>query len=225
MRGSTGLTGDVEIQKLSEEVAERVKARLIGKEAAAGMMIPVGISGRHLHLTREVLEGLFGRGYELTKLRDLSQPGEFAANETVTIIGPRGRAVEGVRLLGPTRKYTQVELARSDGLRLGLELPVRKTGDLSGTPGLTVVGPRGTVVLKEGAIRPTRHIHMAKPDGARYGLSDGQKVRVRVGGPSGLIFDNVLVRVSDRYALDFHLDTDDANAAGLNTGDLVEILV
>ena len=218
------MAGDVEIQKLSEEVAQRVKARLIGREATAGRMIPVGISGRHMHLTRDVLESLFGKGYELTKLRDLSQPGEFAAHETVTVVGPKGRAIEGVRLLGPTRAYTQLELARSDGLRLGIDLPIRKTGDLAGTPGLTVIGPSGTVVLTEGAIRATRHIHMAEADGARFGLKDGQSVKVRVGGPSGLTFDNVVVRVSDRYALDFHLDTDDANAAGLQTGDLVEII-
>ncbi len=218
------MADDVEIQKLSEEVAQRVKARLIGRDTSGKRLIPVGVSGRHLHLTREVLEQLYGKGYELTRLRDLSQPAEFAANETVTIVGPRGRAIEGVRILGPPRKYTQVELARSDGLRLGTDLPIRKTGDVAGTPGLTVVGPAGTVILKEGAIRATRHIHMTVADGARLGLTDGQVVRVKVGGPSGLTFDNVVVRVDDRYALDFHLDTDDANAAGLQTGDLVEIL-
>jgi putative phosphotransacetylase len=218
------LTGETDIQKLSEEVAQRVKARLIGREASGKRLVPVGISGRHIHLTREALEELFGRGHELAKLRDLSQPGEFAASETVTIVGPRGRAIEGVRILGPPRKYTQAELSRSDGLRLGIELPIRKTGDLAGTPGLTVIGPHGTVVLREGAIRATRHIHMATADGARFGLTDGQVVRVRVGGPASLTFDNVEVRVGEIYALDFHVDTDDANAAGLQTGDLVEIV-
>jgi putative phosphotransacetylase len=218
------LADDVEIQKLSQEVAQRVKARLVGRDMSGKRMIPVGISGRHLHLTREVLEQLYGKGYELTRLRDLSQPAEFAANETVTVVGPKGRAIEGVRILGPPRKYTQVELAGSDGIRLGIDLPIRKTGDVAGTPGLTVVGPAGTVILREGAIRATRHIHMTVIDGARFGFTDGQAVRVRVEGPSGLTFDNVVVRVNDRYALDFHLDTDDANAAGLQTGDLVEIL-
>ncbi len=218
------MADDVEIQKLSEEVAQRVKARLIAKDISGKSMIPVGISGRHIHLTREVLEQLYGKGYQLTRLRDLSQPAEFAANETVTVVGPKGRAIEGVRILGPPRKYTQVELARSDGIRLGIDLPIRKTGDIAGTPGLTVVGPAGTVILREGAIRATRHIHMTVADGARFGLKDGQAVRVKVGGQAGLTFDNVVVRVSDRYALDFHLDTDDANAAGLQTGDLVEII-
>jgi putative phosphotransacetylase len=218
------LSGDVEIQKLSEVVTQRVKARLIGRDTFSTRQLSVGISGRHLHLTREVLDQLFGRGYELAKLRDLSQPGEFAANETVTIVGPRGRAIEGVRIIGPTRKYTQVELSRSDGIRLGIELPIRKTGDLAGTPGLTIVGPHGTVVLREGAMRANRHIHMTTADGAHFGLTDGQIVKVRVGGPASLTFDNVVVRVSDRYALDFHINTDDANAAGLKTGDLVEIV-
>lgn len=218
------MSGDVEIQKLSEVVTQRVKARLIGRDTSSKRQLSVGISGRHLHLTREVLDQLFGRGYELTKLRDLSQPGEFAANETVTIVGPRGRAIEGVRIIGPTRKYTQAELSRSDGIRLGIELPIRKTGDLAGTPGLTIVGPDGTVVLREGAMRASRHIHMTTADGARFGLTDGQIVKVRVGGPASLTFDNVVVRVSDRYALDFHINTDDANAAGLKTGDLVEMV-
>lgn len=218
------MSGDVEIHKLSEVVTQRVKARLIGRDISSKRQLSVGISGRHLHLTREVLDQLFGRGYELTKLRDLSQPGEFAANETVTIVGPPGRAIEGVRIIGPTRKYTQAELSRSDGIRLGIELPIRKTGDLAGTPGLTIVGPHGTVVLREGAMRASRHIHMTAADGARFELADGQIVKVRVGGPASLTFDNVVVRVSDRYALDFHINTDDANAAGLKTGDLVEIV-
>jgi putative phosphotransacetylase len=218
------LAGDTDIQKLSEEVAQRVKARLIGRDTSGKRNIPVGVSGRHMHLTREVLEHLFGKGHELSKMRDLSQPGEFAADETVTIVGPSGHAIERVRVLGPPRGYTQLELARSDGIRLGLDLPIRKTGDVAGTPGLTVVGPKGTVVLAEGAIRATRHIHMTVADGERLGLADGQVVRVRAGGPAGLTLDNVVVRVSDRYALDFHLDTDDANAAGLQTGDLVEIM-
>jgi putative phosphotransacetylase len=218
------LASSADIQKLSAEVAQRVKARLIGRDTSGKRLIPIGVSGRHMHLTREVLEQLFGKGFELTKMRQLSQPSEFAANETVTIVGPSGRVIERVRILGPPRKYTQLELSRSDGLRLGLDLPVRKTGDVAGSPGLTVVGPKGTVILTEGAIRATRHIHMTEADGARFGLTDGQVVKARAGGPAGLTFDNVVVRVNDRYALDFHLDTDDANAAGLQTGDLVEII-
>ena len=213
-----------DIVRISEEVARRVRDRLADSSIRGKNLISVGISGRHIHLTREVLESLFGKGYQLNPYKDLSQPGEFAAKEIVTIVGPAGRAIENVRVLGPMRKFTQIELSRSDGLRLGIDLPIRRTGDLSGTPGLTVVGPRGTVVLKEGAVSATRHIHMTPADADRFGVCDGQIVRARVMGARGLVFDNVLVRVSDRFALDFHLDTDDANAAGLENGSLVEII-
>jgi putative phosphotransacetylase len=228
------LTESLDIGKISDEVAKRVFER-IGQTSPSGIspsgssprgkiLIPVGISGRHIHMTREILETLFGRGHQLAVYRKLSQPGEFAAEEQVTIIGPSGRAIENVRILGPVRKFTQVELSRSDGMRLGIDLPIRRTGDLKGTPGLTVVGPRGTVNLTEGAVSATRHIHMTRQDADRFGLGDGQIVRARVGGERGLVFDNVLIRVSDRFALDFHLDTDDANAAGLENGSLVEIV-
>lgn len=214
-----------DILRISEEVTRRVRERLTDTSPRGKNLISVGISARHIHLTREVLESLFGKGYKLTRDKDLSQPGEFAAKERVAIVGPSGRAMENVRVLGPTRKFTQIELSRSDGLRLGLDLPVRRSGDLSGTPGLTIVGPRGTVVLREGAVSATRHIHMTPADAERFGVVDAQIVRARVKGERGLVFDNVLVRVSDRFALDFHLDTDDANAAGLENGSLVEIIV
>ncbi len=215
---------NLDITRLSDEVARRVQERISPTDLRNRIIVPIGVSGRHIHLTREVLESLFGKGYELTVLRELSQPGEFAANETVTIVGPGGRAIERVRILGPVRPFTQAELARSDGLKLGLDLPVRKTGDIAGTPGITLVGRRGTVVLREGAIRATRHIHMSETDGKRFGLSDGQIVRARSSGPTSVIFENVLVRVSDGFVLDFHLDTDDASAAGLDTGSFVEVM-
>jgi putative phosphotransacetylase len=218
------LVDSPDIARISEEVARRVRDRLTDTSPRGKSLISVGVSGRHIHLTQEVLESLFGKGYRLTVDMELSQPGEYAAKERVTIIGPSGRAIENVRVLGPTRKFTQVELSRSDGLRLGIDLPIRRTGDLSGTPGLTVVGPRGTVNLREGAVSATRHIHMTPADAERLGVCDGQIVRARVTGERGLVFDNVLVRVSDSFALDFHLDTDDANAAGLENGSLVEII-
>ncbi|MFH1311672.1 MAG: phosphate propanoyltransferase [Candidatus Eisenbacteria bacterium] len=214
----------LDIARLSDEVARRVRERIIPTDFRNRIIVPIGVSGRHIHLTREVLESLFGKGHELSVLRDLSQPGEFAANETVTIVGPGGRAIERVRILGPVRPFTQAELSRSDGLKLGLDLPVRRTCDIAGTPGITLVGPRGTVVLKEGAIRATRHIHMSESDAVRFRLSDGQIVRARSTGPASVIFENVLVRVSDSFVLDFHLDTDDASAAGLDTGSFVEVM-
>jgi putative phosphotransacetylase len=218
------LAGSTDISRISDEVARRVRERLAPLSVTDRIIVPVGISNRHLHVTREVVETLFGRGFQLGVLRHLTQPGEFASEQTVTIIGPKGVAIERVRILGPERSFTQVELARSDSIRLGLDLPVRRTGDLAGTPGLTVVGPVGTVILTEGAIRATRHIHMSEVDASRFGLSDGQVVKAQTAGPRAVTFGNVLVRASNRFALDFHLDTDDANAAGLETGSFVEIL-
>jgi putative phosphotransacetylase len=218
------LAESLDIGRISDEVVRRVRDRIGNASPKGRILIPVGISGRHLHLTPEVLESLFGRGYRLEVYRELSQPGEFASQAKVTIVGPSGKTVENVRVLGPPRKFTQVELSRSDGLRLGIDLPIRRTGDLSGTPGLMLVGPKGTVSLSEGAICATRHIHMAPEEAGRFGLHDGQLVRARVTGERGLVFDNVLVRVSERFALDFHLDTDDASAAGLDNGSLVEVI-
>ena len=214
----------VDIERLSDEVTRRVKTRLGPRDLARRILVPIGVSGRHLHLTNEVLESLLGPGYQLTKLRDLSQIGEFAAEETVTIVGPKGKALERVRILGPVRSYTQVELARSDGLRLGLDLPVRKTGDLAGSQGVTIIGPRGTVGLREGAIRATRHIHMNQDDAIRFDLRDGQIVRARTTGTRAVTFENVLVRVGEMFMLDFHLDTDDANAAGVDSGCFAEVI-
>ena len=169
-----------ELENLTKQIVARLERECSLQSLRGRILVPVGVTARHIHLTREVLDALFGKGYELQRLRDLSQPGEFAARETVTIVGPSGRPIENVRLLGPLRSYTQVELARSDGIRLGLDLPIRRTGDLAGTPGLTLIGPRGTVILKQGAIRPTRHIHMTEFDAEKFGLSNGQVVRVKV---------------------------------------------
>lgn len=216
---------DLDIGRLTDEIARRVKARIGQHDLEGKIIIPLGVSGRHLHLTREVLEGLFGKGFELGVDRSLTQVGEFAARETVTLVGSNGRAIERVRLLGPLRRFTQVELARSDGLRLGIDLPVRRTGDLEGTPGVTVVGPAGTVVLREGAIRTTRHVHMSNDDAARFGLRDGQVVRARVAGVRAVTFENVIIRAGDGFVLDFHVDTDDANASGVDTGCFAEIIV
>ena len=216
---------DLDIGKLTDEIARRVRARLGEADLAGRLIVPIGVSARHMHLTREALEALYGAGHQLRVYRNLSQVGEFAAEETVTVVGPRGRALEGVRLLGPTRSFVQIELARSDGLRLGIDLPVRKTGDLRGTPGLTVVGPAGTVVLKEGAIRTTRHIHMSVEDASRFGVRDGQIVRARIAGVRAVVLENVEIRVGERFVLDFHIDTDDANASGADTGGFAEVLV
>ncbi|MGI9951123.1 phosphate propanoyltransferase [Moorellaceae bacterium AZ2] len=187
------------------------------------LAVPVGVSNRHMHMSQADLEVLFGPGYRLKPYRQLSQPGEYAAEETVTIVGPRG-VIEGLRLLGPPREYSQIELALTDGYRLGIRPPVRESGDLEGTPGIAVVGPRGALTLSQGVILAARHIHMDEASACKYGLKDGQRVQVLVPGERGLIFDNVIVRVSPEYRVELHLDTDEANAALLKNGDLVHIL-
>lgn len=184
--------------------------------------IPVGISNRHTHLTPAHIEQLFGKGYELTKLKDLSQPGQFAANEVVTLVGPVG-IIHNVRILGPERPASQVELSITDGYILGLTLSVRQSGDIRGSAPISLIGPQGIVRLNEGAICAMRHIHAHPNQTPELGLTDGQIVSVVTSGERSVVFNNVLVRVSEKYALDFHIDIDEANAAGLIMGDYVEL--
>lgn len=185
--------------------------------------IPVGVSNRHLHLSQADLETLYGTGYQLNILKDLSQPGQYAAKETLTIVGPRG-AIENVRVLGPVRKQTQVEIMRSDCFKLGIQAPLRESGVLGGSSPITIVGPKGAVHVKEGAIVAKRHIHMTPQDAAKYGVSDGQIVSFRTNGERGLVFDNVVCRVNKSYALEAHLDMDEANAADIKNGDGVYLI-
>jgi putative phosphotransacetylase len=185
--------------------------------------VPIGVSARHIHLSKAHIAALFGEGAELTVLKALSQPGQFAANETVEVIGPKGRFPK-VRILGPARPKTQLEISRTDALALGLNPPVRESGDIAGSPGITIVGPKGQVTVEEGVIIAARHIHFHTSEAEAWGIADKQRLRVRVGGERGLIFENVIARVSDSFALDMHIDTDEANAAGVQTGDMGEIL-
>ncbi|MBN1503525.1 MAG: phosphate propanoyltransferase [Candidatus Eisenbacteria bacterium] len=193
-------------------------------KGVASRLVPVAVSARHVHLTRGVLDATYGAGCELTRFRDLSQPGEFSAKETLTVVGPRMHSIQDVRIIGPIREYTQAELSRTDGVALGMELPVRDSGKLEGSAPIVLVGPRGAISLKEGGIRALRHVHAAPEDAERLGVEDGQTVSVRVYGQKGVVFENVLMRVSSSYVLEMHLDTDDANAADVHCGTLVEIL-
>ncbi|MDR6883942.1 phosphate propanoyltransferase [Bacillus sp. 3255] len=185
--------------------------------------VPVGVSARHIHLTQEHVEALFGAGHELTHFKDLSQPGQYAAQETVAIVGPKGR-MEKVRILGPVRPASQIEISRTDAFSLGVHPPVRESGKIEGTPGLRVVGPAGEVELSQGVIVAARHIHFHTSDAEKWGIQDKQLLRVKVNGERPLIFENVIARVSDQFALDMHIDTDEGNAAGVKTGDLAEII-
>jgi propanediol utilization protein len=184
--------------------------------------VPVGVSNRHIHLSQQDLETLFGAGYELTVRNDLSQTGQFAAEETVAIEGPKSSMAK-IRILGPTRKETQIEISRTDSFALGLTPPVRDSGFLEGSPGLTLVGPNGKVDLDKGVIIAQRHIHMTETDAESFGVKDKEMVSVRVGGERGVTFDHVLVRVRNDFVLEMHIDTDEANAAMLGNGQLVEV--
>jgi putative phosphotransacetylase len=186
--------------------------------------IPVGVSNRHIHLTREHTDILFGKGYELQPLKDLSQPGQYACKECLTIIGPSLRPIENVRVLGPLRKDTQVEISRTDSYTLKVKPPVRESGKVAGSAGVTIVGPKGVVTIKEGCIIANRHIHMSLEDGARFGVKDCDYVTVDVNGERRTRFYDVQVRVSDAFRLEMHVDTDDANAAGIGNGAKVHIV-
>ncbi len=185
--------------------------------------IPVGISNRHLHLCRADLDALFGSGYELSKKNDLSQKGEFASNELVTLTGPRG-SIEKVRVLGPLRPETQIEISPTDARRLGVMPPVRLSGDTKGTPGLTIKGPAGEVKMNSGLIIAKRHLH-ANPEQAKVlGLRDGDVISIRALTERPTIFEGVSVRVRPSFEIELHIDVDEANAAMINNGDSVEIV-
>ena len=186
--------------------------------------VSVGLSNKHVHLSEKDINTLFGDGHQLTPMKDLSQPGQFACEEKVDLVGPK-RTIAGVRVLGPARKESQVEISLSDGFTLGINnVPVKGSGSLDGTPGIKLVGPKGEVELKQGVIAAARHIHMHTTDAEKYGLKDKDNVKVKVEGPRGLIFENVLIRVHETFALDFHIDVEEGNAAGLSNGQLVEVI-
>jgi putative phosphotransacetylase len=199
-----------------EDVVRRVVSERLAAPGGGAPALVVNASARHAHLCREDLDRLFGPGYELTVDRELYQPGNFAAKETVTLIGPRSRLISSLRILGPVRSRTQIELAFTDAVSLGYEdVPIRLSGNLDGTPGAYVMGPHGVVELKDGVIRAAMHVHMSPEDAAHYGVGQGDSMKLRVGGDAGVTFERVHVRVHPTYRLEVHMDTDEANACGL----------
>ncbi len=207
-------------------IAELVRKVLEEKQGAGERpdTVPVGVSNRHIHLTRADVDTLFGKGYELTQLKDLSQPGQYACKEVLTIIGPSLRPIENVRVLGPLRSKTQVEISRTDSFTLKVKPPVRESGNVTGSAALTIVGPKGVVTIPEGCIIANRHIHMSPADGEAFGVKDGDTVTIDIDGPRRTRFFDVQVRVSDAFRLEMHIDTDDANAAGIGNGAQVRIV-
>jgi len=211
------------VKKITNIVIEKMNIPSIDK-AKPSKKIVTGVSVKHVHLTDNHIEELFGKGYKLNSLKDLSQPGQYAAKEVVTLVGSRLTALQNTRVLGPPREVSQVELAKTDCISLGVDAPTRISGNISGSAPIVIVGPKGSINLPEGAIRAERHIHMSPQDAKFFNLSDKSYVDIMVSGPRGLTFNNVIVRISPDYKTEFHVDTDDANTCDLVNGSLVEIV-
>ena len=193
------------------------------EEKTGGYQVPVGVSARHIHLTQEHVETLFGEGYRLTKKKDL-MGGQYACNETVTVVGIKLRAIENVRVLGPVRKASQLEISATDAMKLGVAAPIRESGNIAGSAAVAVVGPKGVIYLNEGCIIAKRHIHMAPKDAMAAGVHDGDIVSVKADNERGTVFNHVQIRVDDSFTLEMHIDTDEANASKIATGDTVRII-
>lgn len=195
-----------------------------GDRGSAPNPLVVNVSARHCHLTQAAVEALFGPGHKLTPMKWLYQEGQFAAKETVTLIGPRSRVISNLRILGPCRSLNQVELAFTDAIALGFRIPVRSSGDVGGTPGCMLMGPNGFFEMPEGVIRAMPHVHMHPDDAAWYGVKAGAFMKLRVGGELGLTLDRLLVRVDPSFKLEVHIDTDEGNACGLGPESEVDLL-
>src|SRR5216683_2292447 len=187
------------VEHLVRQTVYRKLGRPLPRTAAAPNPLVVNVSARHCHLTPEAVETLFGIGHQLTVQKWLYQEGQFAAQESLTLIGPRSRVISNLRILGPCRNLNQVELAYTDGVALGFDLPLRLSGDIKGTLGCMLMGPAGFFEMSEGVIRALRHVHMSPQDAAFYGVSAGSQMRLKIGGPCGLILDKMLVRVDERF--------------------------
>jgi putative phosphotransacetylase len=208
------------IEMITRLVLEAIEKK---ENTSNGYMVPIGVSARHIHLTQEHVEILFGEGYQLTKKKEL-MGGQFASNEVVTIVGLKLRAIENVRVLGPVRSKSQVEISATDAIKLGVKAPIRPSGDIKDSAPIAVVGPKGVVYLKEGCIIAKRHIHMSPKDAEAAGVKDGDVVSVKADNERGTIFNHVQIRVDDSFTLEMHIDTDEANAAKIATGQTVTII-
>lgn len=210
-------------EKTIELVTKLVIEAMQKNNTRDGYVVPIGVSARHVHLSKADLETLFGKEYELTKKKEL-MGGQFAADEFVTIVGLKLRAIENVRILGPLRKETQVEISATDAIKLGIKVPIRDSGDTKGSAPIALVGPKGAIYLKEGCIIAKRHIHMSPSDAKAAGVKNGDIVSVKAENDRGTIFNHVSIRVDESFTLEMHIDTDEANAANIITGNTVTII-
>ena len=192
--------------------------------ALAPNPLVVNVSARHCHLTPQAVEALFGKGHSLTPIKWLYQKGQYAAQESVTLIGPRSRVISNLRILGPCRDLNQVELALTDAIALGFEIPIRMSGSIAGTPGCMLMGPNGFLEMKEGVIRAAPHVHMSPDDAAFCEVKPGDFMKLRIGGPCATTFDRMLVRVHADFRLEVHIDTDEGNACALQADTPAELL-
>ncbi|HEL1972461.1 TPA: phosphate propanoyltransferase [Streptococcus suis] len=204
----------IDLQKSNEKETDIESTSEKKKDVFGSQVIPLGVSNRHIHLSQSDADCLFGVGYHFNNLKELSQKGQYAYKECVTIAGPKG-VIEKVRILGPARKDSQVELLKSDCYKLGISAPLRLSGDIDNTPGCTVVGPKGSIQLTKGCIVAKRHIHMNSNDAKHFGVEDKQVVSLEIPGERGGVIHNVVVRVKDSFSLECHLDTEEANALGV----------
>ena len=211
-----------------EHLVRRVLYERLGRKpphvALAPNPLVVNVSARHCHLTPVAAEALFGQGRTLTPMKWLYQKGQYAAQEMVTLIGPRSRVISNLRILGPCRELNQVELALTDAIALGFEIPIRQSGNIAGTPGCMLMGPNGFFEMKEGVIRAAPHVHMSPDDATFYGVKQGDYMKLRIGGPCATVFDRLLVRVHADFRLEVHIDTDEGNACALQSDTPVELL-
>lgn len=223
----TQVAGDITreaVERLVREQVYREMGLAVPRSVFAPNPLVVNVSARHCHLTPCAVEALFGSGYELTPSKWLYQDGYFAAQETVTLVGPRSRVISNLRILGPCRDINQVELAGSDAIALGFDLPVRISGNVKGTPGGMLMGPQGFFEMSEGIIRAAPHVHMSPADARFYGVNNGEIMALRVGGPLPLEFGSIEVRVADGIKLEVHVDTDEGNACNLQPGTPCELI-
>jgi putative phosphotransacetylase len=194
------------------------------RTATAPNPLVVNVSARHCHLTQEAVEILFGKGHTLTPFKWLYQEGQFAAKETVTLVGPRSRVISNLRILGPCRTINQVELAYTDAIALGFEIPLRISGNIEGTIGGMLMGPAGFFEMKQGVIRALRHVHMSPEDAAFYGVKGGDEMKLKIGGPCAIVLEKMLVRVDPSFKLEVHIDTDEGNACNLQPDTPCELI-
>ena len=213
-----------------EQVEKTVRAILANRPGTNGSApseakpnVVVNISARHCHLTQQDVDILFGKGYQLTEMKRLYQATDFAANETIAVVGPRQRMIPGIRILGPCRKFSQVELSFTDAISLGIEIPVRLSGDVDGTPGCLMIGPKGSLVMPQGVIRAERHVHMGPNDAAYYGVKHLDRMDLRIESPCPTTLEGLLVRTHPDWKLEVHIDTDEANCSDVTRANHVSL--